>query len=194
MSRFFQAGRAGARGGREAARRRTTAPCCTEKRDALDPQQNPSFPQVFGKEPRTACLTREAERPRGSPKDRHPSAAAPGEGSSSVASPNAALGTPARATGSPDRGRAASERRVLHVPCAREPSAVGTRPTAGLRGRLSPAPHCEESGRPRELRCPCPVARWTQRTLRPTCETRTDPLVLLLPPPESAPASNQRVP
>lgn len=61
--RFFQAGRAGARGGREAARRRTTAPCCSEKRDARDQQDNPSFPQVFRKEPRTACLTGEAERP-----------------------------------------------------------------------------------------------------------------------------------
>lgn len=63
LASFFQAGRAGARGGREATRRRTTAPCCTEKRDARNPQENPSFPQVFGKEPGTACLTRAAERP-----------------------------------------------------------------------------------------------------------------------------------
>lgn len=142
-SRFFQAGRAGARGGRPAARRRTTAPCCSEKRDALNQRENPSFPQAFRKEPRTACLTREAERPRGSPEDLRPSAAAPGDGSSSAVSPNAALGTPARATGSPDRAG-----RHLIAGFNTGPSDVGTRPTAGSRGRFSPAPHCEESGRP----------------------------------------------
>lgn len=169
-SRFFQAGRAGERGGRPAARRRTTAPCCSEKRDALNQRENPSFPQAFRKEPRTACLTREAERPRGSPEDLRPSAAAPGDGSSSAVSPNAALGTPARATGSPDRAG-----RHLIAGFNTEPSDVGTRPMRAHAGDFRRHPTAKSRVGP--------VARLTQRTLRPACETRADPLVMLLPPP-----------